>query len=325
MTPLTATATPTESLQGAALEPLRTASSSPGPRASKPGFTPQQETPSEEGSLPLSDIGSQPDSSEQSGTESRPEVQHVRVQDTPITPRNESDESGSSLNIGNISNAWQSEKMIRVRGAAPQWGPRSIVAQRVSTRGLISPMESDDKISCLAPELRDRIGRLYDNAALREWLAKRAEWDSKYRKELEHYRAIRKADREAAEKRGFLTGRLGGERVPLCALVGLSDPEMARKVGKSVDEPTHKTSVPVLLWLAAGEKADKEAVENEEDKEHQKLRQQKSQEKMRRKSMERERRKSNASRISRDGLHGREPTLENVKSALGRVASRNPA
>lgn len=204
---------------------------------------------------------------------------------------------------------------IRIRGEAPAWGRRTIVAQRVSTHGLISPMEPDPEVPALRPELRDQVGRIRASGPLKKWLEKREEWNKKYSKEYEQFRAIRTADRQAAETRGFLTGRLQGERVPLTALAGLSDLDLARKVGKSVDEPTTKTSMPVLLWMAAGEKADKEAVDHQEDKEEE-----------RRKSHEKERRKSHVGRRSTSSEGKRRSSIdvafESVKGALGRVGSR---
>lgn len=151
---------------------------------------------------------------------------------------------------------------IVVRGSRPGWLDGHMVAERVSTHGRISPMEKDG-IPALDPNLRPQIGRVTGAGPIWTWLDKRAEWDKKYAKELGQFRELRTADRATAEKRGFLTRDLAGEHPPLAALAGLASADLAKRVGKSVDAPTHRESKAVALWAHLAEGPDYEAVRRE--------------------------------------------------------------
>lgn len=142
---------------------------------------------------------------------------------------------------------------ILVKGYRPAWGDGHMVAERVSTHGRISPMERAEAIPALDASLRPTIGRVRGHGPIRTWIAKRADWDRRYAEELKKYRDMRTSDRAQAEKQGFLTRRLQGENPPLAALAGLATPELAGKVGKSVDAPTHKESKAVALWAHLAE------------------------------------------------------------------------
>ncbi|CAK9780415.1 alpha/beta-hydrolase [Cutaneotrichosporon oleaginosum] len=151
---------------------------------------------------------------------------------------------------------------ILVRGFRPAWADGFMVAERVSTHGRISPMEKDG-IPALDPALRPQIGRVTGAGPIRTWLNKRADWDKRYAKELKQYRELRMADRARAEEQGFLTRDLAGEHPPLASLAGLSNANLARRVGKSVDAPTHRESKAVALWAHLAEGPDIEAVKRE--------------------------------------------------------------
>lgn len=292
--PLT-TATPTDSRQGTVVEPIGASTSAVPQNGDPRHIASQPDLTAEPDSLPPS----QPSSSSVTPAQTVLDLQRLRLRDATAVSDGESDESSDE--DGSSAPDKHSATQIRVRGQAPKWGPRSIVAQRVSTHGLVSPMEPDSEVPALRPELRDQVGRVRGNGPLEKWLLKRQEWDDKYKKELDEFRSIRSKDRAAAEKSGFLTNVLGDENIPLSALAGLNDREMARKVGRSVDEPTHKTSVPLLLWMSAAEKADKEAVEGQENKEKEK---------------EKQRRRSSAGRASGEGRLSAE-----IKATLKRVGS----
>lgn len=152
---------------------------------------------------------------------------------------------------------------MQVRGVEPR-SSAPIVAERVSTHGRITPMEPDSEVQALDPKLRTRVGRIRSDGPIGRWLEKRAQWDARWPDRLAKYRDIRARDRAQAEKQGFLTGTLQGEHPPPSALAGMANPELARKVGKSVDEPTSKTTVPVLLWSSLASKRDAEAAEKDE-------------------------------------------------------------
>jgi hypothetical protein len=137
-----------------------------------------------------------------------------------------------------------------------------MVAERVSTHGRISPMEKEG-IPALDPKLRPQIGRITGAGPIRTWLKKRADWDDKYAKDLKQYRQLRTADRAKAEKQGFLTRDLAGERPPLAALAGLASAKLAKRVGKSVDAPTHRESKAVALWAHLAEGPDIDAVKRD--------------------------------------------------------------
>lgn len=137
---------------------------------------------------------------------------------------------------------------VSVTGTEPTFGPGHIVSERVSTHGKIRPFEPIESIPALDPNLREHIGQVHPDGAVKKWLAKRAEWDEKYRQEHIKWRTIKRTDRKLAEKSGFLTRDLLGERPPLASLAGIFDRDMAREVGKSVDEVSKKTSAVMLMW-----------------------------------------------------------------------------
>lgn len=137
---------------------------------------------------------------------------------------------------------------VSVTGSEPAFGPGHIVSERVSTFGKIRPFEPIDSIPALHPNLRDHIGQVHPDGAVKKWLAKRAEWDEKYRQDLIKWRTIKRTDRKLAEKSGFLTRDLIGERPPLASIAGTFDRDMAREMGKSVDEISKKTSAAMLIW-----------------------------------------------------------------------------
>lgn len=152
---------------------------------------------------------------------------------------------------------------ISVRGIEPSFGKRTIVAEHVSTHGRISHFQPVAEVAALDPAYRQKIGRIRGDGPVLTWLAKRADWDKRFAGPLKHWREVRTADRATAEKSGFLTGTLAGDRPPLGALAGFADRELARKVGASVDEPTTPVSAGVALWMKMGEHADQEAVKNQ--------------------------------------------------------------
>jgi hypothetical protein len=125
----------------------------------------------------------------------------------------------------------------------------NIIAERVSTHGHIRPFEDTSQVIALSHDIHDTIGQVHPDGAIQRWLAKRGEWDEKYKKELSKFREIKLEDRRMAEKWGFLTRELEGERVPMCAVVGWWDLERAKEVGRSVDgEPTKKGSGMMSMW-----------------------------------------------------------------------------
>lgn len=178
--------------------------------------------------------------------------------DEPPSSTDEEPDTGATTPASGIS-SWTSRRKdsrpdcIIVKGYVPAWGEGHMVSERVSVHGRISPMEPVSSIPALDPKLRQGVGRVTGHGPLRTWIAKRAEWDKKYAKELKQYREQRIADRIQASQHGFLTHRLQGENPPLASLAGLSSPETARKVGKSVDAPTHRESKAVALWAHLAE------------------------------------------------------------------------
>ncbi|WVR08240.1 hypothetical protein IAU60_005287 [Kwoniella sp. DSM 27419] len=148
--------------------------------------------------------------------------------------------------------------IVTVSGTEPLFGNSNIVSERVSTHGKIRAFEPIEAVPALDPELRDHIGQVHGGGAIQKWLAKRADWDDKYSSELRKWREMKKADRVKAEAGGFLTRDLHGEKPPLASLAGIWDEKLARDVGRSVDEPTGKTSGIMGMWMKMGAKADKE-------------------------------------------------------------------
>jgi hypothetical protein len=136
---------------------------------------------------------------------------------------------------------------VAVRGAE-NFGDSFIISERVSTRGKIRPFEPVDAIPALDPKIREHIGQVHSDGAIKKWLAKRQEWDEKYSRELKKWRKIKEEDRIRAQLGGYLTRGLDGERPPMASLAGIWDQDLARKVGRSVDEISKKTSGAMLMW-----------------------------------------------------------------------------
>jgi len=136
---------------------------------------------------------------------------------------------------------------VAVRGTE-HFGDSFIVSERVSVRGKIRPFEPIEAVPALDPKLREHIGQVHSDGAIKKWLAKRTEWDEKYSRELKKWRKIKEEDRIRAQLGGYLTRGLDGERPPLASLAGIWDQDLARKVGRSVDEISKKTSGAMLMW-----------------------------------------------------------------------------
>lgn len=153
--------------------------------------------------------------------------------------------------------------VVTVQGREPAFSrskpSTNIVAERISTHGKIREFEPIAQIPALDPRLRESIGQIHggDEGAIHRWLAKREEWDKKFASQHEKWRKIKIADKAQAEQAGFLTRDLQGERPPLCSLVGWYDHDLAREVGKSVDEISGKTSKAMLMWQRMSEKVRK--------------------------------------------------------------------
>ncbi|OCF46099.1 lipase/esterase [Kwoniella heveanensis CBS 569] len=159
---------------------------------------------------------------------------------------------------GAVGDSGPVKGIVSVTGTEPLFGASNIVSERVSTHGKIRPFEPIEAVPALDPALRESIGQIHGGGAIQKWLNKRAEWDKKYASALEKWRKIKREDRAKAEQGGFLTRDLQGERPPLASLAGIWDQKLARDVGRSVDEPTGKTSGAMGLWMKMGTKADKE-------------------------------------------------------------------
>ncbi|GAA5957049.1 hypothetical protein JCM3765_005389 [Sporobolomyces pararoseus] len=153
------------------------------------------------------------------------------------------------------------DEVIKVTGRLPPFDSNHMIRQRVSNAGKTRPLEPPSELpGCrMNPQ---HIGRVH-SGPVRKWLAKRAEWDSRYHQELEKFRVIKSRDRAKAEQEGFLLGQFKGERVPLCALAGFSDPELAQQAGESVDEVVGKkssASMPLSFWAKISSKPDEARV-----------------------------------------------------------------
>ncbi|OWZ77830.1 lipase/esterase family protein [Cryptococcus neoformans Bt85] len=147
--------------------------------------------------------------------------------------------------------------IVTVHGTEPLYGNVNLVSERVSVHGNIRPFEPIEAVPALQPSLREHIGQVHGDGAIRKWLARRHEWDKKYSKELAKWREIKQKDRIKAEAEGFLTRDLQDERPPLCSVAGIWDKGLARNVAKSVDEVTSR-SMGMGWWTKWGSKADEE-------------------------------------------------------------------
>jgi len=108
--------------------------------------------------------------------------------------------------------------VVSVSGVEPPF-VNCIIRERVSPKGRIRPMEPESEIEALHMPT-DHVGVISQRGPAKKWLAKRAAWDEKYRKDLMALRQNKIEDRMLAEKEGFLTRDLHGENPPLTAMVG---------------------------------------------------------------------------------------------------------
>lgn len=166
----------------------------------------------------------------------------------------ESETSASETEAARGDAATPAVGVVTVSGREPLFGESHIVSERISTHGKIRPFEPIDQVPALQPDLREKIGQVHGDGAIQKWLSKRAEWDDKYSSQHQKWRDVKMADRAKAEREGFLTRSLKGERPPLCSLVGWYDGDMARAVGRSVDEISGKTSNMMMMWQKISQK-----------------------------------------------------------------------
>ncbi|WRT69493.1 uncharacterized protein IL334_006479 [Kwoniella shivajii] len=149
--------------------------------------------------------------------------------------------------------------IVTVSGTEPLFGNTNIVSERVSTHGKIRSFEPVESIPALDPSLREVIGQVHGSGAIQKWLNKRKDFDEKYQSTFNKWREIKLKDRQSAQSNGYLTRDLkDNENPPLCSLAGIYDTDLARQIGKSVDEPSGKQSGVVGMWMKMGAKADKE-------------------------------------------------------------------
>lgn len=215
------------------------------------------------------------DSAMSSRNPSVPDLTEPAINSTAASMVNESPATGSDADYTSESSESSEAEfshapldIIKVRGVEPQFRGRTIVAERVSTHGRISAFEPDSQVPSLDPSLRNKIGRVGGNGPIGTWLVRRHEWDTKYHAPLQHWRDSHIEDRAYAERVGFLTRDLQGEKPPLSAMVGIADREMARTVAMTVDEPVAKTSTVLVFWTKLNEAADADAVDREKDHHH---------------------------------------------------------
>jgi hypothetical protein len=82
---------------------------------------------------------------------------------------------------------------------------------------------------------------------------------------LAKYRSIRENDRIIAEREGFLSRKLQGERPPLCSLAGWFDEKLALECGQSVDETGKEVNMALAMWAKVSAAPDAEvAVKDKE-------------------------------------------------------------
>lgn len=144
---------------------------------------------------------------------------------------------------------------VKVTGHIPTFH-NSMIRQRVSVSGRIRELEPASELpACtVSPE---SVGRLH-TGPVRRWLKERSKYDTKYSKDHNKYREIRRLDRQKAEASGYLLGEFEGERPPLASLAAWSDQKHALKAGESVDEKVKDVNMALAMWAKVSAAPDEE-------------------------------------------------------------------
>lgn len=137
-------------------------------------------------------------------------------------------------------------------------GAANMIRQRVNLHGFIRPLEPASQLDGCTMN-SEHIGLLHA-VPVRKWLAQRREWDDKYAKDLAHFRELKRADWEAAQRSGWLLGQFEGERPPLGSVAAWHDEALAKEAARSVDEAGKKTKATMALsmWSGISAKPDEE-------------------------------------------------------------------
>lgn len=173
-----------------------------------------------------------------------------------------SSSSASADHPGTPGGSSGKAEKVTVLGSIPPFGAAHIVRQRVSCHGHIREMELENEIPALNMP-REHVGQVHIAGPVSKWLETRKKYETKHPKDLEKFRKIKADDYAIAEKEGFLTRALHGERPPQCALASWYDRELARKVAKSVDEPAGKSNAAMGMWAKMSAKPDEEQVSDQ--------------------------------------------------------------
>ncbi|KAK4703020.1 hypothetical protein P7C70_g3202, partial [Phenoliferia sp. Uapishka_3] len=208
-----------------------------------------------------------PDSSHSSSAASSLHHGHLHPKDAAAANAEEhefdSDEESetSSIDSDDADKNFKPSDFVTVTGHEPAF-VNHMVRERVSPAGKIRAMEPAEQLpGCVMS--RDELG-VPHLGPVRKWQKKRAEWDTKYHKDLEKYRGLREEDqRRTVQQGGFLEGRLkraSGEDPPLCALARWWDEKHALEAGDSVDDVGKRVNAALAMWSRISAMPDEEIV-----------------------------------------------------------------
>ena len=144
---------------------------------------------------------------------------------------------------------------VKVTGDLPPF-KESMVRERVSTTGLIRPMEPVSEVACLNLDPTS-IGQA-KVGTLRKWINAQTSYDDRFRKHKERVKQRRLRDYKHAEKDGNVNELIRTERIPRSALA--AQPTAGKPTFTS--QLDQKPSLAMQIWTKISSREDKHIEEN---------------------------------------------------------------
>ena len=140
---------------------------------------------------------------------------------------------------------------IYVTGTIPSFSENNMIRQRVSTHGIIRPMEPESEMPALniSPEKICVI----NSGPTKRWLQRHQQWEKTYHKAKRQIQAKRAKEYLNAHQNGFV-GAWGGEMPPPSALAGRPSVQMALEhAGEMVGSEGKNMLAYMWGWIGGSE------------------------------------------------------------------------